>query len=733
MSNNVNHPAHYAGRWSNGAELIDITEHLEHCRAAAVEYLARAGYKNPETEIEDLEKAQWFVNRALDKARREQSVPAPLKVTGSLSGIDLHITNTGDAEGRSPRDFQNFWMNEMAQAVKELKVPRPGQVFTGWDGIPEGWVAECLGVARFEVDGVLYLESKTRQCLDSGAPVDLAEARAMFGRDRLDDAAVRLVRYAPELVEAVRTALKAEEEETPLEPGSIIPANQVPDGWHFATAVISMDYLQSRGHTLVSYTDEPTTHSDEQSAFQAASSSKPITLVRYDPEPVEDDAQGAEASEEESSPAVEPQAGEAVDRENPALGWIVQDCEGDYWRVVEEDGQLCRRFCLQGNDLDNPGDWSASVRTDNLAPFFAPYTYVRPVSAELSEDEEDEPVEVKSGDTMPANQVPDGWHFTLLGVSSLDYLQWEGRTLVGSHNGVTTPLSPEAIFQAGRSGVDVALTHEEPVRFSAEKIKIEPLDASKITVPPRVGQLVTGWENVPEDWVATFEGVERIEVDGELYLAELIRYDIRNGRPINLRVAAAVTRPTDMEGKAVRLVCHGPELVKAVRDTLGFQKVKAEIDEEEAQEVKAGGRVDPENPAQDWIIEDDEGDFWKFTEVNGELRLFLMEGEAGTWDDGKGWEVPLSSTFAPYTYVSPVKVEHFDDLPADWWWKREKGMASVERQVDGDGKIWAWARPDEGTQTSSLTDEATLRREEATLGKYVLTDRVPLKKPKWDK
>ena len=728
MSDNVNHPAHYAGRWSNGAELIDITEHLDYCRGNAVKYLARAGYKNPDTELEDLEKAQFYVNRAIENFRAAQS-----------GGIRVHVTNTGDAESRPPRDFQNFWLNEMTQAVKDLKIPRPGQVFTGWDGIPEGWVAECLGVARFEVDGVLYLESKTRQCLDSGAPVDLAEARAMFGRDRVDDAAVRLVRYAPELVEAVRAALKGEgegEEETPLEPGSIIPANQVPDGWHFATAVISMDYLQSRGHTLVSYADEPTTHSDEQSAFQAASSSKPVTLVRYDPEPVEDDAQGAEASEEESSPAVEPQAGEAVDRENPALGWIVQDCEGDFWRVVEEDGQLCRRFCLQGNDLDNPGDWSASVRTDNLAPLFAPYTYVRPVSAELSEEKEaDEPEaeELKPGDTIPSTQVPDGWYFTIQAGKHLDYLQWQGRTLLSKDYGATTPSSPEAHFQAQRQEREATLVRQEPERISAEKIKIEPLDASKITVPPRVGQEVVGWENVPEGWVATFEGVERIEVDGELYLAELIRYDIRNGRPINLRVAAAVTRPTDMEGKAVRLVCHAPELAQAVRDTLGFQKVKAEIDEEEAQEVKAGGRVDPENPAQDWIIEDDEGDFWKFTEVNGELRLFLMEEEAGTWDDGEGWEVPLSSTFAPYTYVSPVHVEHFDDLPAGWWWQREKSMASVERQVDEDGKIWAWARPDGGSQTRGFADEATLRREEAALGKYVLTDRAPLKREGWDK
>ncbi|TDB90951.1 DUF3310 domain-containing protein [Actinomadura sp. KC216] len=59
----INSPRHYADGWSNGAEVIDIAEHLTFNRGAAVKYLARAGRKDPETELEDLKKAQWFVNR----------------------------------------------------------------------------------------------------------------------------------------------------------------------------------------------------------------------------------------------------------------------------------------------------------------------------------------------------------------------------------------------------------------------------------------------------------------------------------------------------------------------------------------------------------------------------------------------------------------------------------------------------------------------------------------------
>ncbi|BET51805.1 hypothetical protein RGQ21_67870 [Kitasatospora aureofaciens] len=60
----VNHPSHYADGWSNGAEVIDITEHLNFNRGNAVKYLSRAGKKGgSEKELEDLQKALWYVTR----------------------------------------------------------------------------------------------------------------------------------------------------------------------------------------------------------------------------------------------------------------------------------------------------------------------------------------------------------------------------------------------------------------------------------------------------------------------------------------------------------------------------------------------------------------------------------------------------------------------------------------------------------------------------------------------
>lgn len=65
MTDLVNHPAHYAEGWSNGAEVWDIVEHLNYNRGNVVKYVARAGRKDPAKELEDLRKAQAYLNREL--------------------------------------------------------------------------------------------------------------------------------------------------------------------------------------------------------------------------------------------------------------------------------------------------------------------------------------------------------------------------------------------------------------------------------------------------------------------------------------------------------------------------------------------------------------------------------------------------------------------------------------------------------------------------------------------
>lgn len=66
-SDNVSHPPHYANGWSNGAEVIDLTEHLSFCAGNVVKYVCRAGRKDPGKHVEDLKKARWYIDREIER------------------------------------------------------------------------------------------------------------------------------------------------------------------------------------------------------------------------------------------------------------------------------------------------------------------------------------------------------------------------------------------------------------------------------------------------------------------------------------------------------------------------------------------------------------------------------------------------------------------------------------------------------------------------------------------
>ena len=69
MADNVNHPEHYT---AFGAEVIEITEYLNFCRGNAVKYIARAGIKDPEKELEDLRKAAWYIDREITRIEKSK-------------------------------------------------------------------------------------------------------------------------------------------------------------------------------------------------------------------------------------------------------------------------------------------------------------------------------------------------------------------------------------------------------------------------------------------------------------------------------------------------------------------------------------------------------------------------------------------------------------------------------------------------------------------------------------
>lgn len=73
----VNHPSHYT--WLKekcGIEVIDITRHLDFDRGNAIKYILRSGHKEEEgytaiqKEIEDLQKAVFYLNDRIEQLKR---------------------------------------------------------------------------------------------------------------------------------------------------------------------------------------------------------------------------------------------------------------------------------------------------------------------------------------------------------------------------------------------------------------------------------------------------------------------------------------------------------------------------------------------------------------------------------------------------------------------------------------------------------------------------------------
>ncbi len=66
----VNHPLHYT---QGKIECIDfiMDKKMNFCRGNAVKYIVRAGLKDPAKEVEDLEKAVFYLNREIERLKEE--------------------------------------------------------------------------------------------------------------------------------------------------------------------------------------------------------------------------------------------------------------------------------------------------------------------------------------------------------------------------------------------------------------------------------------------------------------------------------------------------------------------------------------------------------------------------------------------------------------------------------------------------------------------------------------
>ena len=109
MTDNVNHPSHYAEGWSNGAELIHITENLSFNRGNAVKYIARAGKKDAAKELEDLLKAEFYLKREIQRLEEvDLDAPKQPRVWNNWDDIPagVWINSSDEEDGDCP------WMGD---------------------------------------------------------------------------------------------------------------------------------------------------------------------------------------------------------------------------------------------------------------------------------------------------------------------------------------------------------------------------------------------------------------------------------------------------------------------------------------------------------------------------------------------------------------------------------------------------------------------------------------------
>ena len=64
----IEHPAHY----TQGIECMDYIEShkLNYARGNIIKYVTRAGLKDESKEVEDLEKARWYLDREIERVKK---------------------------------------------------------------------------------------------------------------------------------------------------------------------------------------------------------------------------------------------------------------------------------------------------------------------------------------------------------------------------------------------------------------------------------------------------------------------------------------------------------------------------------------------------------------------------------------------------------------------------------------------------------------------------------------
>ncbi len=113
----INHPEHYEGQ-AIKLEPIDFCERLPFCEGNAIKYCFRAGHKAGSSELQDLKKAQWYLNRrkspgAATVSERFFELLVWLRRAEGVIGESAMATTRGD--------YAAFWVKLAAHVNNRIK------------------------------------------------------------------------------------------------------------------------------------------------------------------------------------------------------------------------------------------------------------------------------------------------------------------------------------------------------------------------------------------------------------------------------------------------------------------------------------------------------------------------------------------------------------------------------------------------------------------------------------
>jgi len=106
----VNKPRHYNVHPS-GVECIQITEWMPFCIGSAMKYLWRCGLKDDE--IQELEKARWYITREIDRRKRLKE-----KTAAEQSALQNQIEIVDNAIQEKQSRQSNAFRGKMAWATR---------------------------------------------------------------------------------------------------------------------------------------------------------------------------------------------------------------------------------------------------------------------------------------------------------------------------------------------------------------------------------------------------------------------------------------------------------------------------------------------------------------------------------------------------------------------------------------------------------------------------------------